>query len=40
MIFSAGFLTFLVYGALGWCAATGIILMIMLLEEWMKGKLW
>lgn len=40
MMFSAGFLTFLIYGALGWCAVTGIILMIMLLKEWEGGKLW
>lgn len=40
MMFSAEFLLLLVYGALGWCTVTGLVLIIMLLREWKRGKLW
>ncbi|SEM96898.1 hypothetical protein SAMN05216326_11011 [Nitrosomonas marina] len=39
-MFSTEFLAYLVYGALGWCAVTGVILIIMLLKEWRKGNIW
>lgn len=40
MMFSAGFLTVLVYGALGWCAVTSVVLIALLIKEGKRGQIW
>lgn len=39
-MFSAGFLTFLVYGSLIWCALSAIALATMLLRDLLRGESW
>ncbi len=40
MTFSSGFLTFLVYGALIWCAISSLALGAMLVRDLMRGESW
>jgi uncharacterized protein YuzB (UPF0349 family) len=39
-MFSSGFLTVLVYGALVWCAISSVALLAMLVRDLMQGKTW
>ena len=40
MSFSAGFLQFLVSGALAACALAALALIVMLILEWRQGRIW
>lgn len=40
MTFSAGFLETIIYGALIWCALTGLGLAGLLLRDLTKGEIW
>jgi uncharacterized protein YuzB (UPF0349 family) len=39
-MFSSGFLTVLVYGALIWCAISSIALLALLVRDLLHGKTW
>ena len=39
-MFSAGFLTVLIYAALVWCAVSALVLGTMLLRDMLKGETW
>ena len=39
-MFSSGFLTVLVYGALVWCAISSVALLTMLVHDLLQGKTW
>lgn len=39
-MFSTGFLTFLVYGALGWCTISSIGLAALLVRDLTRGETW
>ena len=40
MSFSTGFLTFIVYGSLAWCALTGLGLAALLVRDLKNGETW
>ncbi len=40
MTFSAGFLTAIIYGALIWCALTGLGLATLLIRDLKNGEIW
>lgn len=40
MSFSAGFLEVIIYGALIWCALTGVGLAALLIRDLSKGNTW
>ena len=40
MTFSAGFLSFLVYLSLAWCAVSAVGLISMLVRDLMRGETW
>ncbi|WP_269430660.1 hypothetical protein [Novosphingobium malaysiense] len=40
MTFSAGFLTIIIYGALIWCALTGLGLATLLVRDLKNGDIW
>lgn len=40
MTFSVGFLEFLVYGSLAWCAMTAVGLGALLVRDARKGHIW
>jgi hypothetical protein len=39
-MFSSGFLTVLVYGALVWCAISSVALLAMLVRDLLQGRTW
>lgn len=40
MTFSAGFLSFIIYGALIWCALAALALAALLIRDMTKGDIW
>ena len=40
MTFSSGFLSFLVHGALIWCALSALVLGALLLKDILRGESW
>jgi len=39
-MFTAQFLSLLVYGSLGWCALSALALLVMLVRDFARGAIW